>query len=106
MNSPNDGSGRLSGVLAIALGLAGYLFWIGSGAWHLVLWLRNGVWPRSMTLIEALLVLVSPSRFADWLISPDSWIGLHEIVGWLSVQSAALLVAITASIYLSVGAQN
>lgn len=58
-----------AGVLA-ALGAIGWLMW------ESVRWLQSGVWEPYRTSFLA------PLFDQQWLLSPQSWLGLHKLVIW------------------------
>ena len=46
-------------------------------AGQVLLWLNRGKWP-GLSILNVI-VLVNPAS-ADWIIDPQSWIGLHKLL--------------------------
>lgn len=72
-------------LLAGAVILAGYAF---------VVWLQTGVW-RALTLLD-IVCLSSDRRTSIWCLAPESWIGLHTLLGWASLWMVLLTLALVA----------
>jgi hypothetical protein len=50
-----------------------------------VSYFESGVWPP-FSILHALALIAPPwSQMARWIASPDSWLGLHEVLGTLHV---------------------
>lgn len=62
---------------------AGAILLAGSGllAYQTVLWLQDGVW-TAYPIMMVFDFVFQGSIFQVWLDSPESWLGLHQLVLW------------------------
>lgn len=81
--------------LGLGLVIAAGLVW----AWFALTWLKTGFWP-GYTSIDAFCWATScaPDSWALW---PQSWLGVHKVLMWLSPPTA-LLIAGLASISVAI----
>ena len=69
---------------------------IGVVCWQLFLYLKNGNW-RPFSALDVLRICGIADR---WVVYPENWIGLHEILNWLHGGIFISLVFIAISIGL------
>ena len=63
-------------------------------------WLQNGVW-EEISLLIAFNFLFEGASIHDWIIAPDSWLGLHQIVSWALKKLPLSLVLIINGTFLT-----
>ncbi|KMP11977.1 hypothetical protein UZ36_02660 [Candidatus Nitromaritima sp. SCGC AAA799-C22] len=65
---------------------------LGLVSYQVFLWLKDGMWPE-FPIVIVFNFLFENTWLAQWLSSPESWIGLQKIVEWL-LQNIPLSVAL------------
>jgi len=93
--------GNLS-LLALFLCFTVFLSGFGLLGYQIVLWLQDGVW-NAMPLMMVFSFLFEGTALGAWMQHPDSWVGLHQIVEWLLVNTPISLVLIVDGLILSAG---
>ena len=79
--------------LAFGLGLVGY---------QVFLWIKDGVWSEFATM-EVFNFLFENTIIAQWLVNPESWLGLQKIIEWLLYNIPVSVALILPSIMVLVG---
>ncbi|WP_157270918.1 hypothetical protein [Azohydromonas aeria] len=76
----------------VVLVLVTVLIWIYQG----YVWLSTGMW-QSLDLLTALAWVGGP-MVTNWVVWPQTWQGLHKLLGWIpiSVLPLAFAVAVAA----------
>ena len=93
--------GNLS-LLGLFLCFTVFLSGFGLLGYQIVLWLQDGVW-NAMPLMMVFSFLFEGTALGAWMQHPDSWVGLHQIVEWLLVNTPISLVLIVDGLILSAG---
>ena len=93
--------GNLS-LLGLLLCFTIFLSGFGLLGYQIVLWLMDGVW-NAMPLMMVFSFLFEGTALGTWMQNPDSWVGLHQIVEWLLVNTPISLVLIVDGLILSAG---
>jgi hypothetical protein len=75
------------------LGLVGY---------QVFLWIKDGVWSEFATM-EVFNFLFENTLLAQWLVNPESWLGLQKIIEWLLYNIPVSVALILPSIMVLVG---
>lgn len=95
-----DDSAEFYGVvaqLALLLGVVGFALPTG---WQVLDWLRTGEWhalPAASVGLVRILELEgeqADGTLLAWASNPQSWVGLHKLVDWLSVGGALFIVGL------------
>lgn len=56
-----------------------------------IYWLKDGIWPK--TTISSVCEFINESPcLNDWLIDPQSWLGLHKIISHIMFEAPITLV--------------
>jgi len=85
--------GNLS-LLALLSCFAVFLSGFGLLGYQTVLWLQDGVW-NGMPMMRVFEFLFEGTALAAWMLNPESWLGLHQLMEWLLLNtpiSLALMV--------------
>jgi hypothetical protein len=90
-----------TGVRELCFLCAGGFAFAGLGllGFHVLDWLKHGVWASYSTLH---LAAWSGGNFTSWAADPSSWIGVHKILAWLPLWAfcwvLSLVVAVVAAL--------
>jgi hypothetical protein len=93
--------GNLS-LFGLLVCFAVFLSGFGLLGYQIVDWLRDGVW-NAMPLMIVFNFLFEGTAFGAWMQNPDSWVGLHQVMEWLLVNTPISLVLIVDGLILSAG---
>jgi hypothetical protein len=93
--------GNLS-LLGLLLCLTVFLSGFGLLGYQTVVWLQDGVW-NAMPLMMVFSFLFEGTALGAWMQNPDSWVGLHQVMEWLLINTPISLVLIVDGLILSVG---
>ena len=93
--------GNLS-MLGLLLCFMVFLSGFGLLGYQVVVWLQDGVW-NAMPLMLVFNFLFDGTAFGAWMQNPDSWVGLHQVMEWLLVNTPISLVLIVDGLILSAG---
>ena len=85
-------------LLSITIVLSGF----GLLGYQIVVWLQDGVW-NAMPLMMVFTFLFEGTAFGAWMQNPDAWVGLHQVMEWLLVNTPISLVLIVDGLILSAG---
>ena len=93
--------GNLS-MLGLLLSFAIFLSGFGLLGYQIVVWLQDGVW-NAMPLMMVFNFLFEGTAFGAWMKNPEAWIGLHQVMEWLLINTPISLVLIVDGLILSAG---
>jgi hypothetical protein len=93
--------GNLS-MLGLLLSFTVFLSGFGLLGYQIVVWLQDGVW-NAMPLMIVFTFLFEGTAFGDWMQNPEAWVGLHQVMEWLLVNTPISLVLIVDGLVLSAG---
>ena len=93
--------GSLS-TLGLLLCVSVFLSGFGLLGYQIVVWLQDGAW-NAMPLMMVFNFLFDGTPFGAWMQSPDSWVGLHQVVKWLLVNTPIFLVLIVNGLIMTAG---
>ncbi len=93
--------GNLS-LLGLLLCFTVFLSGFGLLGYQTVVWLQDGVW-NAMPLMMVFTFLFDGTALGAWMQHPDSWVGLHQVMEWLLINTPISLVLIVDGLILSVG---
>jgi len=93
--------GNLS-LLGLLLCFSVFLSGFGLLGYQTVVWLQDGVW-NAMPLMMVFTFLFEGTAFGAWMQTPDSWMGLHQVMEWLLINTPISLVLIVDGLVLSAG---
>ena len=93
--------GNLS-LLGLLVCFAVFLSGFGLLGYQTVVWLQDGVW-NAMPLMMVFSFLFEGTAFGTWMQTPDSWVGLHQVMEWLLINTPISLVLIVDGLILSAG---
>ena len=85
-------------LLCVAVFLSGFAL-LG---YQTVVWLQDGVW-NAMPLMMVFNFLFEGTAFGAWMQNPDAWVGLHQVMEWLLINTPISLVLIVDGLVLSAG---
>ena len=88
--------------LGLLLCLAVFLSGFGLLGYQVVVWLQDGVW-NAMPLMMVFNFLFEGTAFGAWMQNPEAWIGLHQVMEWLLINTPISLVLIVDGLALSAG---
>lgn len=80
----------LTGAAAFLSFGIGYLAGIGILGWQCFSYLKFGQWPALSAIDVALRII--PDASSDWLLYPDKWIGVHNMLKALPASLAVVIV--------------
>ncbi len=92
--------GNLS-MLALLLCFMVFLSGFGLLGYQVVDWLQDGVW-NAMPLMMVFTFLFDGTAFGAWMQNPESWVGLHQVMEWLLLNTPISLVLIVDGLILTV----
>lgn len=81
-----------TGAVAYVTFAAGFLACLAILGWQCLTYLKVGAWP-SLSALDVAIRLV-PESSSDWLLAPDKWIGVHNIMGALPASVTVWLVGL------------
>lgn len=90
------------GLLGLLLCFTVFLSGFGLLGYQTVVWLQDGVW-NAMPLMMVFSFLFDGTAFGAWMQNPDSWVGLHQVMEWLLINTPISLVLIVDGLILSAG---
>lgn len=93
--------GNLS-LLGLLLSFMVFISGFGLLGYQTVVWLQDGVW-NAMPLMMVFTFLFEGTALGAWMLNPDSWVGLHQVMEWLLVNTPISLVLIVNGLMLTVG---
>jgi len=93
--------GNLS-MLGLLLSFTVFLSGFGLLGYQIVIWLQDGVW-NAMPLMMVFTFLFEGTAFGAWMQNPEAWVGLHQVMEWLLVNTPISLVLIVDGLVLSAG---
>lgn len=93
--------GNLS-MLGLLLSFAIFLSGFALLGYQVVVWLQDGVW-NAMPLMLVFNFLFEGTAFGDWMKNPEAWVGLHQVLEWLLINTPISLVLIVDGLILSAG---
>ena len=93
--------GNLS-LFGLLLCSAVFLSGFGLLGYQIVVWLQEGVW-NAMPLMMVFSFLFDGTAFGAWMQNPDTWVGLHQVMEWLLINTPISLVLIVDGLVLSAG---
>jgi hypothetical protein len=93
--------GNLS-MLGLLLSFTIFLSGFGLLGYQIVIWLQDGVW-NAMPLMMVFTFLFEGTAFGAWMQNPEAWVGLHQVMEWLLVNTPISLVLIVDGLVLSAG---
>ena len=93
--------GNLS-MLGLLLSFTVFLSGFGLLGYQIVIWLQDGVW-NAMPLMMVFTFLFEGTAFGAWMQNPEAWLGLHQVMEWLLVNTPISLVLIVDGLVLSAG---
>jgi len=93
--------GNLS-LLGLLLCFSVFLSGFGLLGYQVVVWLQDGVW-SAMPLMMVFSFLFDGTAFGAWMQNPDSWVGLHQVMEWLLVNTPISLALIVDGLILTAG---
>ena len=64
-------------------------------------WLESGIW-KEIPLLLAFNFLFEGAFIHEWVIAPDSWLGLHQIIFWMLENLPLSLVLIVDGTFLTI----
>ncbi|MBT5027583.1 MAG: hypothetical protein HOL15_10060 [Nitrospinaceae bacterium] len=84
----------ISGLITFTGFVGGLIFTLGLGlfSYQAILWLQDGVWTE-FPLFAVFNFLFANTALHQWLIQPESWMGLQKLVTWV-LQSTPLSLAL------------
>ncbi len=85
-----------------AMGFAGLLMMVGFSilGYQGVLWLQGGVWD-AMPMMLVFNFLFEGTALQGWILSPESWLGLQQLVEWGLANIPISLVLVLSGVALS-----
>ena len=93
--------GNLSAI-GLLLCLTVFLSGFGLLGYQTVVWLQDGVW-NAMPLMMVFSFLFEGTALGAWMQNPESWVGLHQVMEWLLMNTPISLVLIVDGLILSAG---
>ena len=93
--------GNLS-MLGLLLSFTIFLSGFGLLGYQIVIWLQDGIW-NAMPLMMVFTFLFEGTAFGAWMQNPEAWVGLHQVMEWLLVNTPISLVLIVDGLVLSAG---
>ncbi len=93
--------GNLS-MLGLLLSFAIFLSGFALLGYQVVVWLQDGVW-NAMPLMMVFNFLFEGTAFGDWMKNPEAWVGLHQVLEWMLINTPISLVLIVDGLILSAG---
>jgi hypothetical protein len=93
--------GNLS-LFGLSLCIMVFLSGFGLLGYQAVIWLQDGVW-NAMPLMMVFSFLFDGTAFGTWMQNPDSWVGLHQVMEWLLMNTPISLVLIVDGLIMSAG---
>ena len=96
-------------LLGIGAVVVGGLLSIGIIGWQVLVWLQSGDWnplPLASFGIKMAAGSFGNVELRNWAINPNSWIGLHRFLDWLSVAVAPILLGMVLSRIFGLFASN
>lgn len=93
--------GNLS-MLGLLLSFTVFLSGFGLLGYQIVVWLQDGIW-NAMPLMMVFTFLFEGTAFGAWMQNPEAWMGLHQVMEWLLVNTPISLVLIVDGLILSAG---
>ncbi len=84
----------VTGLITCAGALGALVFMTGLGifAYQAFLWLQNGVWTE-FPLFAVFNFLFENTSLHQWIIQPESWLGLQKLITWF-LESTPLSLAL------------
>ena len=93
--------GNLS-LLGLVLSFSVFLSGIGILGYQIVVWLQEGVW-NALPMMLVFNYFFEDTALGAWMLNPDSWLGLHQVVEWGLTNIPISLVLILDGLALSAG---
>lgn len=89
-------------LLGLLLCFAVFFSGFGLLGYQTVVWLQDGVW-TAMPLMMVFNFLFEGTALGAWMQNPDSWVGLHQVMEWLLINTPISLVLIVDGLVMSAG---
>ena len=89
-------------LLGLLLCFTVFLSGFGLLGYQIVDWLQDGEW-NAMPLMMVFTFLFDGTAFGAWMQNPESWVGLHQVLEWLLINTPISLVLIVDGLILTAG---